>query len=99
MVLSLVETRKAVSMMWATLVVLSALSVWVYMHAWSLDFYEVLLVTLGVASMLLAIGVVAISRPRVVSIPLATLAIVVGQWWFFERLAIYIVWMINGMAA
>jgi len=76
----------------------SALTVIWTRYAWMLRYYEWVSTILGIIAVVLAVSIVRVARPRVVSLGFVALGLFVGQWWLVESLLMQLVWSLRGFA-
>lgn len=78
---------------------LSAIVTWlVYLYAWTVGPYYLLLSVLGITSLCLGLWVLKQSRFVWHSTVLVVLGLIIGQWWLLEFLVVQVLWGNRGFA-
>lgn len=84
--------------LWSPFVVVSALTLSVYMTLWESKWYWVALSMLGLLSMMLGARILASTGLRRLPVAGVFIGLFLGQWWFVEAAGMQIIWRVNGIA-
>jgi hypothetical protein len=89
---------KTLKILWPVFLLFSLLTWLVYFGVWMAASYYVALSVLGLVSACLAFWILREHRFALRPAVLVILALVAGQWWLIEFLAVQILWSIKGFA-
>jgi hypothetical protein len=84
--------------LWGPFLVASVLTVVVYITAWAISGYWILLSCLGVISVFLGARVLRGTGLKLWPTVGVAIALVVGQWWFIAAAGAFVIWKIGGFA-
>lgn len=92
------KNSRSLVTLWAPFACACLLTFVAYKTLWATQWYWTFLSLLGVLSCLLAFRVLKKTGLKWWSIASVTIGLLMGQWWFVERLILRIFWQLNGFA-